>query len=213
MLKITLRKTVSVMVLGLVLGGSPAISSATLTNLVTNGGFETGDFTGWTVPYAGGLASVVSSYESPSSLFLPKEGSYFAQLNAGVDVNVYTTISQTFNMAAGSTISGWAAFQANDYIPFNDDAYVKIGSSTLWQSSVSAVGNYGHTNWEYWSWSAPLPGTYTIEAGVRNFLDNSVSSSALFDGIKTQAVPAPATMLLLGYGLIGLVCFGRKKLF
>jgi PKD repeat protein len=88
---------------------------------------------------------------------------------------------------AGQTISGWAAFDAQDYSPFNDNAMVQILDSfgyviaTPWYADVYAVGDFGDGPWTSWSWTAPIDGTFTIEYRVANFGDSEYDSYALFD--------------------------------
>ncbi|RLC36509.1 hypothetical protein DRH29_04410 [candidate division Kazan bacterium] len=162
---------------------------------LTNGGFENGNFAGWEVLYPE-LAEVATSYQSYTgsedndcgtlgSVYEPKEGDYFAVLHAGAGEGVYTLIRQTVNLHAGQKLAGWAAFDAKDYLPYDDDSAVVIVSggplATPWQKAVHDVGNCGETPWQYWSWTAPADGTYTLELKVRNVEDNALPSSALFD--------------------------------
>ena len=191
--------------------------SGTAKAALINPGFETGDLTGWTLN-APTLGSVVTSFAGNGTMtYLPVEGSYFAQLQAGVDANTYTTLTQTLNMSAGETINGQAAFVSFDYMPWNDDAYVQIldsNGSTLatpWSSDVATVGDYGNGPWTYWSWSPKAQGTYTLQYGVRNIADNALSSVALFDA-NPSAVPEPASLSLLGLGLLGLLRKRKKEI-
>jgi hypothetical protein len=180
-------------------GTYTAISTASVTvnnvapgtilgsSLASNGDFETGDFTGWTtyIP-SGASASVATGWTGYyGTSYSPQDGSYFALLKTNGH-NSYTTISQDIAMTAGDTLEGWAAFDARDYIPYNDNAAVRIlqgGSliATPWYSDVSILGNYGDGPWTSWQWTAPSSGTYTLEYRNSNWLDSVLDSYALFD--------------------------------
>jgi hypothetical protein len=93
---------------------------------IINGGFETGNLSGWqsSIP-SGGSASVVSNFDGYS----PVEGSYF--LNIKTDgPRSYTTVSQRIDLLSGYSLQGYAAWLGNDYFPFNDNAWVKIYNSS-----------------------------------------------------------------------------------
>jgi len=195
------------------------------TFAVVNQGFESGDFTDWTDN--GGPKSVVTSYTEPDGIgqvYAPANGSYFAVLTSGLIDDqsnpIYSTLSQTFALAEDEIVSGSAAFDAGDiYLPdfgLNDDAYVKIqgafGTTTLWSKDIAAVGDYGNSMWELWSFQAPSAGLYTLTYGVRNAGDNAVDSTALFDAPEFTQVSVPdngSTLFLLGSSLI--VLFGLNR--
>jgi len=150
-----------------------------------NPSFEIGDLSGWNKDIlGGGVIRVVTNFYS----YVPKDGAYFAWL-LGYTPGSYTTLSQTFYASAGSTISGWAFFDTWDYMPFNDNAYVQIKSgvnvlATVFSKSVFDVeeGAYDE-KWTEWTYTFTEEGTYTLEAGVANYLDYAGFSFLGIDGV------------------------------
>ncbi|MFX0207360.1 MAG: PKD domain-containing protein [Candidatus Hodarchaeota archaeon] len=153
----------------------------------TNAGFETGDFTGWTMTVPpGGLAQVVTSHIGYSlTKYWPVEGNYFARLKPD-GPGSYTTLRQPIYIVAGEGIAGWAAFDGGDP-NYNDNAAVRILNSdgdllaTPWYSDISIVGPSGDGPWTTWNWTASTSDTYTLEYRVANAVDSRFDSYALFD--------------------------------
>lgn len=171
-------------------------------NGIINGGFETGDFTGWNVSIApGGAAQVVNVFNftvpSPGN-YVAKEGTYFALLTNGQQ-DVFTIVSQPFYCGTGSVISGWAFFKTVDYLPYTDEGMVEITLfkgddviATLFHESIPSVGSYGGTPWTYWSYALPVDAEYTIQAKVVNRLDSAIPSYLGLDGVSIRTVaPTP----------------------
>jgi parallel beta-helix repeat protein len=165
-----------------------AISTGSYRDLtITNPGFDTSDYNGWTVYIPpGGSANVVTTHiGGMETVYSPIDGSYFSLLKTD-GPGSYTTVSQTFSINAGESISGWAAFDARDSGYWNDNACVQILQgdvviATPWYSDVSIVGDFGDGPWEEWSWTATSSGSYDLEYRVANAGDSSVDSYALFD--------------------------------
>lgn len=193
----TIRKLISLvallaLIVPLICLSVPKTTSA--ANILVNGGFETGNFTGWNVTIPpGGAAQVVTRFDFPvpaAGTYFAKEGNYFALLTNGQQ-DVWTVVSQTF--AAGATISGWAFFKTVDFAPWNDECKVEITVSsggqviaTLFQASVLSVGNFGGTPWTYWSYAFANAGEYTIQARVVNRGDSAVASYVGLDGVSVM---------------------------
>lgn len=193
---------------------------------LANSGFDGGDLSGWTsgpgvvVVTEASDAIVVPPY---GETFTATGGQYFAQLTAGPLEGEYTMLSQAFSLTGESLLSFDAAFLAFDYMDYNDDAYVRIrslsGDIDAFLSSVSAVGDQGHTPWTHFV-SGPLAiGNYVFEAGVRNIgdPDPAYSSRLLLDSIAiaptgSSAVPEPESwiLMILGFGGLGAVVRRRR---
>lgn len=195
------------------------VQAATLTNA----GFETGDLSGW--DFSAGFVEVVTEADDAivtppfGEHFTATEGDYFARLIAGEESGVYTTLSQAFTLSAPSRLSFDAAFLAFDYFPYDDDGYVQITSTSTSQivfaSSVSAVGDLGHTSWAHFTSGVLGSGDYVLEAGVRNIddPDPTYSSQLLLDNISiSAAIPEPATwaLMIVGFGSAGAVLRRRR---
>ena len=200
------------------LASAPAMASTDL-------GFESGDLSGWT---SNGPASAVTYYSGAllpgDPGYSPVSGDYLAAVEAGLGQGVYSTISQTFNLLAGDTISGWTGFKANDnyFDPlvagvFNDDGYLAVNNVHLFDWSVASVGDFASTGWIHFSFTAADAGAYTLTLAVANQGDNAFSSAAVLDAVSVTGdagpVPEAATwaMMVVGFGLAGATLRTRRN--
>jgi hypothetical protein len=208
---------------------SPAVAG------VVNGGFETGDFTGWGTIGATAVVGTGCSTIFPNHCASPTQGNYMALLEAGyVDMGTLSAILgtdltavypggtygsaiwQDVHLHAGNVFSFDWNFLGNDYNPFDDTgaftAYVftTTANGSFYLSSVLAVGDYGTSGWQHWSGVATTNSTYRVGFVVFNDLDNVLNSQLLVDNV--QATPEPGTLVLLGSGILGLGGLVRRKL-
>jgi hypothetical protein len=182
-------------------------------SVVQNGDFENG-LANWSLSrnsdFQGDPILVVPQFQNYS----PTKGASFALLRSSL-ADTYNRISQTVNMKAGDRLAGSAFFKTQDYLPYDDDAYIRIVEldAVLFSSRVSAVGNYGGTPWTDFEFTIPTTGTFTIELAVRNAIDGAGSSYLGVDNLR--AVPEPtsmATVSLASVFLISRLKRFRKKL-
>jgi hypothetical protein len=183
-----------------------AVAGIANANLLTNGGFETGDLTGWatspadpvnqTTTIVGGTAPEGFYYAS----MISDSSSWANFLTQYIDITPgATTLDLSFDWSNTVNPGGklTAVFSVNFYD--GDVAYIGYDNTTL--LSDATTGN----DWTSYSDALTLPaGTevalvkfYMYHQGTFN-VDNQVAT-----------VPEPATLLLLGLG--GLVLSRRKR--
>jgi hypothetical protein len=186
---------------------------------ITNAGFETGNTMGWWTAGAYSSYRRVLTYHytgySAYARVYAKEGRYFLRLQ-GNSPYYYsgwysgywqaTMARQYISVSAGETISGWAGFEANDYMPFNDYAWVRIkttGLSTIaqpWYRSLSSVPYYGYSGWNAWSYTFSSGGTYVLEYCARNRYDSVGDPYAFFD--MSEGPPVVTTLRVTDGGFV-----------
>ena len=117
--------------------------------LLVNGGFETGDFTGWTLTGDGGYDDLVDS-GSFVTYIAPHSGKYFAALG---EVGYLASLSQTVPTVAGQSylLSLWLnSPNVSDYTP-NEFSVSWNGSPLFDQANISPTTNSpaGWTNLQF----------------------------------------------------------------
>lgn len=153
---------------------------------ITNGSFETGDFTGWTL---GGD----TTFDGVSCGGGAQDGSCFAFFGPVGDQG---TMSQSFSDTAGAqyTFSFWLEASGDD--PSNFSASWN-GTSLLSLSDPNTGGV-----WQQFSFTETGTGSDTISFSFRDdpgFIDlDNVSVTP----VTTGTTPEPTSLLLLGSGLL-----------
>ena len=171
--------------------------SHAFANLITNPGFETGDFTGWTLSGTDTADIIVTTND-------PLDGTYVAQLGS---VGGQGYLSQTVAVTPGQKydISFWLLHD-NGLEPSTSNWSVSFGGTTL--DSHTNVGQFDYTQFSY---TGVAGGTGLFQFGAQTNIgwfrldDISVTAeSSVPDGGSTAA--------MLGLALVGLAFFRRKKL-
>jgi hypothetical protein len=215
-------------VLALVLCPAILVSSATASNLIVNGDFQTGNLSGWT-------SFVTSNGNLGSSPGLPAVSSFFVTTAASSDAAEFQVgqrfftnlqdkqgggISQSFDSPAGVYVfsANIAAYNANNLGNGSPGAFsLLVDGTTAASYDFATLGliQSGQTL------RTSLLGTLTLSAGTHN-LQVLITRTALnsssppnitpfqyIDDISVSPVPEPGSVALLSVGSISGLYFFR----
>jgi hypothetical protein len=189
--------------------------------LLVNGGFETGDFTGWTT---GG--NFEDTYVMDGSFYVfggAQEGTYYTVMGP---VGSDGTLSQTFSDTAGTpyTFSFWLAAADG-----NDGGGGGVSADFVRSNFVTSGGGDNPSDFgAYWNGSPLLSLTNPSTDGVWNQVSftvtgtgsDTVSFSFMDDpaylaldnvSVSSSAIPEPASLTLLAGGLLALAFRLRRR--
>jgi len=178
---------------------------AEANNLVTNGDFETGDFTGW-------VQSGMTAEDDMGNLYYPGTGVYTGQGVGGTygaylgPVGSMGYLTQSLATIAGQAYTLSWALDSGGFTP-NQFQVSWNGNVIFDQTNIPEQG------FQTYSFSVLATGSSTsLEFGFQNdptffHMDNVSAAAEPAPG----AVPVPAAAWLLGSGLLGLVGVSRRR--
>jgi hypothetical protein len=214
-------------------------STASAQQQIVNGGFETGDFTGWNVAnQAGGSGDFYTSMGcTPLNCFTtngPRSGSWYAvtdQTGPGAhEIWQSFTLSGAaasaifkFSIADLNQASGTANFGDLDYtsvpnqhvrVDIFSGSYSPFATSSLQSFFTGATTELGGTGYIDFTFDVTsllsAAGTYTVRFAE---VDNQFFHNFSVDDVSlaVTATPEPASMTLLATGLVGIAVSARRR--
>ena len=173
-----------------VTGTGPAATHSTTVSLtvnaapsggIVNGGFETGNFSGWTP--SGASTSVVNSGAH--------SGTYAARLGSTSATNGDSSIAQTFTASGGSgTLSFWYKETCPDSLTYDWATATLLDNTTATTSTILAKICTTNT-WTQVTTSVTAGDSYTLTLTSHDDNFSSDPTYTLFDDVTLGAPPPP----------------------
>jgi uncharacterized protein DUF642/PEP-CTERM motif-containing protein len=184
-----------------ILGMGTAVLAHADNNLVTNGSFETGDFTGWTLSGDTTFTGVCNASTCPGG-FPPEDGTYAAYFGPVGDT---ATISQMIATTPGDQYS-LSFYLANPVGGTPNYFDVTFGNSSF------SFTNFGTAfTWQQFT----LTTVATTDQTQLSFTFRNDPSYWFLDNVTVQqsggTVPEPGSLLLFGSGVLGIAGIARQK--
>ena len=180
-------RTVAVLIALLALSGTPICA-----NILTNGSFETGDFTGWAV-----AANATGVNASGFDGYAPQDGQYFAALGP---VGGEGSMSQTFSDTAGEYVLTF-------FIASHGDSNSNFSAYWNGNQLMSVVTPDSGRAYVQYQFAVTGTGNDTV-----SFLFRDDPAYIALDNVSVdQVVPEPTSFFFIGGGLIGLAIRLRRR--
>jgi len=166
----------------------PAANAA----IVTNGGFETGDFTGWT--QTGNASFNGVQCPGPASVFAGNCDAFFGAVGSpgGISQNLSTIAGEQYNISF--------AFDPDGGVPSTFSAF--FGATQLISLTNPADSPFALMSFNAYATSGSTALSF-------NFRDDP--GFAFLDAVSVTDVPEPVTLTIFGTGLVGVIVMRRRK--